>query len=214
MRPEISRLVAPIYPALTNADAVGLYPHIKGVNRDVFFVEHSVREECEREGGSKRNRHEADFVVALCKYLVQQGYKREKITILTTYVGQLFELRSCLRAKQIEGVRVSSVDNYQGEENDIVLLSLVRSNASNTIGFLRSANRVCVALSRAKMGFYCIGNGKLLQDNSPLWRQVMAALRDQGSAGPTLALACQKHPNTSTRTIHLLTSVLTCGTMA
>lgn len=197
MRPEISRLVAPIYPALTDADAVGQYAHVKGVSKDVFFVEHRVSEERERENSSKRNKHEAEFIVALCKYLVQQGYQREQITILTTYVGQLFELRALLRAREIEGVRVSSVDNYQGEENDIVLLSLVRSNADNTIGFLRSSNRVCVALSRAKMGFYCIGNAKLLQDNSPLWRRVMATLRDQGCAGASLSLACQKHPHTN-----------------
>ncbi len=197
MRPEISRLVAPIYPALTDADAVGQYAHVKGVSKDVFFVEHRVSEERERENSSKRNKHEAEFIVALCRYLVQQGYQREQITILTTYVGQLFELRALLKASKIEGVRVSSVDNYQGEENDIVLLSLVRSNADNTIGFLRSSNRVCVALSRAKMGFYCIGNAKLLQDNSPLWRRVMATLRDQGCAGAALSLACQKHPQTN-----------------
>ncbi|ELR14966.1 zinc finger, NFX1-type containing 1, putative [Acanthamoeba castellanii str. Neff] len=47
------------------------------------------------------------------------------------------------------------------------------------------------------MGFYCIGNAKLLQDNSPLWRRVMATLRDQGCAGAALSLACQKHPQTN-----------------
>lgn len=48
------------------------------------------------------------------------------------------------------GVRVTVVDNFQGEENDIILLSLVRSNEENKIGFLRTDNRICVALSRAK----------------------------------------------------------------
>lgn len=49
-----------------------------------------------------------------------------------------------------KGVRVTVVDNFQGEENDIILLSLVRSNKENKIGFLRTDNRICVALSRAK----------------------------------------------------------------
>lgn len=49
-----------------------------------------------------------------------------------------------------KGVRVTVVDNFQGEENDIILLSLVRSNEQNKIGFLRTDNRICVALSRAK----------------------------------------------------------------
>ena len=53
--------------------------------------------------------------------------------------------------REFEGVRVSSVDNYQGEENDLILLSLVRSNNDNDIGFLKMNNRICVALSRAKV---------------------------------------------------------------
>jgi hypothetical protein len=201
MRPEISRLIAPIYPALTNSASVELYPHVKGVMRDVFFVEHKVVEERERDNSSRKNKHEASFIIALCRYLMQQGYKGENITVLTTYVGQLTVLRGLLREQKIEGLHVTSVDNYQGEENDIVLLSLVRSNTDNSIGFLRSSNRVCVALSRAKMGFFCIGNSKLLQDNSSLWRQVMNTLRQQGCAGPALTLACQKHPETTIRTI-------------
>ena len=49
-------------------------------------------------------------------------------------------------------VRLTTVDNFQGEENDIILLSLVRSNKEGKIGFLKTENRVCVALSRAKVG--------------------------------------------------------------
>lgn len=47
-------------------------------------------------------------------------------------------------------IRVSTVDGFQGEENEIILLSLVRSNSNNSIGFLKTSNRVCVGLSRAK----------------------------------------------------------------
>jgi superfamily I DNA and/or RNA helicase len=47
-------------------------------------------------------------------------------------------------------IRVVNVDNYQGEENDIIILSLVRSNPENQIGYLKISNRVCVALSRAR----------------------------------------------------------------
>ena len=50
-----------------------------------------------------------------------------------------------------DGVRVTAVDNFQGEESDIILLSLVRSNEDANIGFLKIENRVCVALSRAKV---------------------------------------------------------------
>ena len=54
-------------------------------------------------------------------------------------------------------LRVSILDNYQGEENDIIILSLVRSNLDDKAGFVKSDNRVCVAISRAKTGFYILG---------------------------------------------------------
>jgi superfamily I DNA and/or RNA helicase len=57
----------------------------------------------------------------------------------------------------LDKVKVTVVDNFQGEENDIILISLVRSNSEAKTGFLKIENRVCVALSRAKMGFYIIG---------------------------------------------------------
>ena len=60
------------------------------------------------------------------------------------------------------GVLIKTVDNYQGEENDIVILSLVRSNNRDNIGFLKISNRVCVALSRARLGMYIFGNATTL----------------------------------------------------
>ena len=80
--------------------------------------------------------------MALAAYLVAaQGYAPEQITLLTTYVGQLLLITDLLRrrggAALLKGVLVKTVDNYQGEENDIVILSLVRSNE----GGRRSAQR-------------------------------------------------------------------------
>jgi superfamily I DNA and/or RNA helicase len=77
-------------------------------------------------------------------------------------------------------VRITSVDNYQGEENDFILLSLVRSNKNGEIGFLAASNRACVALSRAKVGFYIIGNGTLLVNKNNLWRKVIDVFKSRG----------------------------------
>ena len=55
-----------------------------------------------------------------------------------------------------EPIQVSSVDGYQGEENKIIILSLVRSNTAGQIGFLKVVNRVCVSLSRAQHVSYII----------------------------------------------------------
>ena len=146
------------------------------------------------EGRSRSNEHEAKFMAALCRYFILQGYEREKITVLTAYVGQLTQLKKEMPTDFFGGVRVCAVDNFQGEENDIILLSLVRSNEEGKIGFLQTENRVCVALSRAKKGFFSIGNFSLLAKKSTLWNKIISDMRDAGNVGNALTLTCQNHP--------------------
>ncbi|NXI60378.1 ZNFX1 protein, partial [Chloroceryle aenea] len=198
MRPEIAQLIRPhIYQDLENHPSVLKYENIKGVLSNLFFVEHDFPEQEIQEGKSHQNPHEAQFVVELCKYLLCQDYLPSQITILTTYTGQLFCLRKLMPAKTFAGVKVHVVDKYQGEENDIILLSLVRSNKEERTGFLQIPNRICVALSRAKKGLYCIGNMRML-GKIPLWSKIIHTLRDKGHIGHSLVLCCQNHPETKT----------------
>ncbi|XP_067163733.1 NFX1-type zinc finger-containing protein 1 isoform X2 [Apteryx mantelli] len=198
MRPEIARLLSPhIYQELENHPSVLKYENIKGVLSNLFFVEHDFPEQEIQEGKSHQNLHEAQFVVELCKYFLCQDYLPSQITILTTYTGQLSCLRKLMPAKTFAGVKVHVVDKYQGEENDIILLSLVRSNKEERSGFLQISNRICVALSRAKKGLYCIGNMRML-GKVPLWSKIIHTLREKGHIGRSLMLCCQNHPETKT----------------
>ncbi|XP_074776511.1 NFX1-type zinc finger-containing protein 1 [Athene noctua] len=198
MRPEIAQLLSPhIYQELENHPSVLKYENIKGVLSNLFFVEHDFPEQEIQEGKSHQNTHEARFVVELCKYFLCQDYLPSQITILTTYTGQLFCLRKLMPAKTFAGVKVHVVDKYQGEENDIILLSLVRSNKEERTGFLQISNRICVALSRAKKGLYCIGNMRML-GSVPLWSKIIHTLREKGHIGRSLVLCCQNHPETKT----------------
>ncbi|XP_032369209.1 NFX1-type zinc finger-containing protein 1 isoform X2 [Etheostoma spectabile] len=195
MRPDIARLLTPhIYAELENHPSVLDYEDIKGVDTNLFFVEHNHLEEEIKDGKSHQNKHEAMFVVSLCRYLIYQDYKPEQITILTTYTGQLHCLRSLMPASEFNGVKVHVVDKYQGEENDIVLLSLVRSNRQGKVGFLNIPNRVCVAFSRAKKGLYCIGNQSMLSQVE-LWSNIFHTLREKDQVGSALTLCCQNHPD-------------------
>ncbi|XP_028854674.1 NFX1-type zinc finger-containing protein 1 [Denticeps clupeoides] len=199
MRPDIARLLTPhIYDQLENHPCVLEYDNVKGVNSNLFFVEHECPEEEIQDGRSRRNKHEALFVVELCRYLLRQEYKPSQITILTTYTGQLHCLRQLMPSNPFSGVRVHVVDKYQGEENDIVILSLVRSNLAGIVGFLQIPNRVCVALSRAKKGLYCIGNMNMLS-RVKLWSNIFHTLREEGQVGPALTLSCQNHPDRQTQ---------------
>ena len=201
MRPEIAALMKHIYDDLQNHESVKTYEDIKGMKKNMFFISHSQLEKPCEDSHSHVNEHEAKFIVALCRYLLQQGYRSDQITLLTTYTGQMFAIRDCLQEekyKELSQVRLKTVDNFQGQENDIILLSLVRSNKEENVGFLKIANRACVALSRAKKGFYCIGNFTLLSKESNIWRKIVGDLEKSGSIGNDLPLLCQTHHEENT----------------
>lgn len=90
-------------------------------------------------------------------------------------------------------VRVKTIDDFQGEESKIVILSLVRSNSERREGFLSESNRVCVALSRAKEGFYIIANGALLRTVNDLWCNILSQLEYTKSIGDAFCMRCERH---------------------
>ena len=196
MRPEIAALTKRIYDHdIVDHESVCKYDDITGVTSNLFFIDHCKPEILEGGLQSYSNPHEAHFLVALCNYLLLQGYKQRQITILTMYTGQLLLLQEKMPRRIFGGIRVCAVDNFQGEENDIILLSLVRSNSERKIGFLSESNRICVALSRARKGFYCIGNFNLLKSQCNLWKEICYYLQTQNSIGENLHLVCKRHNN-------------------
>merc|ERR1719376_472191 len=196
MRPQISRLMRLIYPNLKDHPVVKNYPNVKGTGSSVVFLDHKEKEtvDVDKEQRSHSNKHEAEFLAELCRYFLLQGYEPSQLTILTLYSRQLLEFKKQMPKEQFEGVRITTVDNYQGEENDVVMLSLVRSNDNDKIGFVGIENRICVALSRAKHGLFVLGNFDLMAKKSKLWNRVVMAAKSEGIVSDTLHLACQNHP--------------------
>jgi hypothetical protein len=98
-------------------------------------------------------------------------------------------------------IRLATVDNFQGEEANIILVSLVRSSITQggdvrgTIGFLKTPNRINVLMSRAKHGLYLVGHGALLRQKSPLWATIIEKMVEDGSFADGLPIHCQKHPD-------------------
>ena len=195
MRPEIAQFVRHIYPALQDHGSVHYYGDIQGVASNVFFLQHDFEEREVDDSSSKANTHEAHFITALCKYFLQQGYEGSQITILAAYGGQVDAIKETMEPEEsrYEPVRLTSIDNYQGEENDIVLLSLVRSNKENMVGFLKTDNRVCVALSRAKKGLFVIGNLKQIASKSSLWKKILQTAKATSVTGVHMPLVCVNH---------------------
>ncbi|KAI1914222.1 hypothetical protein LOZ65_005668 [Ophidiomyces ophidiicola] len=94
-----------------------------------------------------------------------------------------------------ELLRVATVDNFQGEEAKIIIVSLVRSNNEKKVGFLKTTNRINVLLSRAQHGMYLIGNTNTYA-HIPMWQKVINMLRVSDSIGSSLDLCCPRHMDT------------------
>ncbi|XP_073978299.1 uncharacterized protein isoform X2 [Rhodnius prolixus] len=193
MRPEISALITPsIYSKLDNHATVCNLPDVMGIVKNVYFIDHNNFEN--EMDVSKMNIHECDLLLNLCKYLLQQGYDASEITILATYLAQkTYMLSARERLGLPTEITITSVDNFQGEENRIILLSLVRCNEDNKVGFLSVENRICVALSRAKEGLYVAGNMPSLIANSKVWAQINQVLIKNENIGKSLPLICKAH---------------------
>ncbi|CEF97845.1 Intron-binding protein, aquarius [Ostreococcus tauri] len=114
-----------------------------------------------------QNLTEAEYLVSVFQYMRMCGYPAEKISILTTYNGQKALLRDvvnhrCANHPLFGTPRdITTVDKFQGQQNDFILLSLVRSN---TVGHLRDVRRLVVAFSRARLGLYVFGNHGLFSE--------------------------------------------------
>ncbi|KAJ6619746.1 P-loop containing nucleoside triphosphate hydrolase protein [Mycena sp. CBHHK59/15] len=173
---------------------------------------------------SKQNTHEAEMVLKIVKYLAQQGYGTDKLVILTPYLGQLSLLKTLLSkendpvlndldaheliragmqpqgsAKARSGpIRIATIDNYQGEESDIVIISLTRSNSNHDIGFMFSPERLNVLLSRARDALVMIGNAATFQGarkGNALWTQLFDMFRTNGHFYEGLPVKCERHPS-------------------
>ena len=199
MRPEFREILAPIYEHLDDHPSVLGREDIPGMGGINFWFHSHQMPESNDDAMSKQNEGEADLIVGFFEYLTNNGMEAKDITVLTFYNGQRKRiLRGLKRHPKMQGLRfnVSTVDSYQGEENEVILLSLVRNNDGSTggIGFLNIENRVCVALSRARRGFYMFGNDWLLRKSSVLWEQVITIMeRGPKRVGTSLPITCQKH---------------------
>ena len=107
-----------------------------------------------------QNLGEAEYIVLVYQYMRLLGYGASRISVLTTYNGQCALLKDVFTSKcsrhPLFGMpaAISTVDKFQGQQNDFILLSLVRTNR---IGHIRDVRRLVVALSRARLGLYVFG---------------------------------------------------------
>ena len=205
MRPDLAELLKDIYPDLqNNLTRVGSIQIPCILTQSAMFWTHTAPEKTEQ---SKTNVEEISRALSVAALLAAFGISPSKITILSTYLGQSTLMKRELKVYQKrfpqlfgeEELTISTVDNYQGDENEVIIVSLVRSNDNASVGFLKDMERRCVAQSRAKACVIYIGN-KATIESANCWRTLMEKMKVDSA----LKVACPKHPNLSS---HLLSSV-------
>ena len=140
------------------------------------------KEEFVGENFGRINRAEAELTLqTLQQYFEKIGKQRileESIDvgIISPYRAQVQLLRKELRKREFfrpyrHLLTVNTVDGFQGQERDIILISLVRSNDGGDIGFLRDLRRMNVAITRARMKLIILGSSETMTSN-PFYKKL------------------------------------------
>ncbi|TIC52554.1 hypothetical protein E3Q04_03474 [Wallemia mellicola] len=150
----------------------------------MFFYQNLGQEEISSSGTSFLNRTEASNCEKIVTKFFKAGVVPAQIGIVTPYEGQrsyivnYMQFNGALKKELYNQVEVASVDAFQGREKDYIILSCVRSNEHQGIGFLSDPRRLNVAMTRAKYGAVILGNPKILSKH-PLWHHLLTHFKEK-----------------------------------
>lgn len=158
-------------------------------NSDLNFKEQFVGESFGR-----INKAEAELtLLTLAEYFTKIGKQRvleERIDvgIISPYRAQVQYLKKLIKKYEFfkpyrRLISVNTVDGFQGQERDVILISLVRSNDEGQIGFLKDLRRMNVAMTRARMKLIILGNKDTMTKHpfyKKLWEYVEAINNKMG----------------------------------
>ncbi|KAM4063725.1 AAA domain-containing protein [Hirsutella rhossiliensis] len=143
-------------------------------------------------GQLHRLRHRMGSMFEIC---LNERDAEELDTLEAENLSAQMALRSLVKKSTLlKSVRVATVDNFQGEEAKVIVISLVRSNPQGKCGFLSTSNRINVLLSRAQHGMYILGNSDTYK-SVPMWSDVIKMLQTSSRLGRVLELQCPRHPD-------------------
>lgn len=177
--------IDPIYAMGGRFSNLPKFPNLPKTPEEDFPT---FREALAGESHGRINRDEAEFsILTLRKYIEKIGKERfldERIDVglISPYRSQVQYIRGLIKRTPFfkpfrHLISVNTVDGFQGQERDVIMISLVRSNDDGNIGFLRDLRRMNVAMTRARMKLIIIGNVATLTRH-PFYRHLQASLRN------------------------------------
>jgi ATP-dependent RNA/DNA helicase IGHMBP2 len=128
--------------------------HLQNTGSHITFIDTAgsgYNEEHGADGSSLQNKGELSIVQQL---LETELLEPSKTAFISPYAGQVSAAKEILPAQ----LRISTIDSFQGQEKESIIISLVRSNDDGDIGFLKDYRRMNVAITRAKEQLFVIGD--------------------------------------------------------
>ena len=145
-------------------------------NTPVVFVDTQGKflEKRKKGSQSKYNPEEAKLVKFITQKLIDLGVNPSDIGIITPYKDHEDFLKNL-----IKDVEIKTVDGFQGREKEVIIISLVRSNPEEEIGFLDDVRRLNVALTRAKRKLIIVGDANTLKSNR-IYNKLINYIKENG----------------------------------
>ncbi|KAJ3568025.1 hypothetical protein NP233_g5986 [Leucocoprinus birnbaumii] len=126
--------------------------------------------------GSRCNENEATVVSNWVDKLINAGVLPSQIAIITPYQAQVTLLTSLLRPKHGPELEIGTVDGMQGREKEAIVISLVRSNDTREVGFLKEKRRMNVAMTRARRHLCVVGDSSTVTHGGSYLKKWLAWL--------------------------------------
>lgn len=143
----------------------------------------------EREGSNPSwfNRIEASKVAELIKELISRNVSQHDIGVITPYRQQVSKIRNALESLEVFDTKIGSVEQFQGQEREVIIVSTVRSTVKHNehdktfcLGFLSNPKRFNVAMTRARSLLIIVGNPHIIAKDWH-WDQMLCHCVDNSS---------------------------------
>ncbi|KAF5466228.1 hypothetical protein F2P56_016175 [Juglans regia] len=135
---------------------------------------------------SQKNMVEAAVVYEIVSRLVKVNKKNKvNVGIISPYKAQVDTISKMVNklsrgSSSNFSISVRSVDGFQGGEEDVIIISTVRSNVNGAVGFLSNCQRANVALTRARHCLWIVGNGATLNNSGTVWTELVIDAKKRG----------------------------------
>ncbi len=149
--------------------------HLVNTGTHISFIDTAGSGFEETRGDTGTSLQNEGELLVVQKLLETEALDSAAVAVISPYAGQV----TAAREKLDKAIRVSTIDSFQGQEKEVIIVSLVRSNDEGEIGFLKDYRRMNVAVTRAKEKLFVIGDSATLGAD-PFYNSFLSYIEKNG----------------------------------